>query len=179
MYVTNLPYDLKPDPIRSTFARFGSIDKLKLPTEYDGKNKGYCFIHYTRPEEALRAYSTLNNTIVFGRIIHIQPALQDIGDIITKGKEDAYQQKMKELYGDDYLKEEDKTAYKKKKKREMREKLNDDTSWNTLFLNPNTLLESMAKKLHTTKSNILLSDNLAAKVALAESEVILETKQWL
>jgi multiple RNA-binding domain-containing protein 1 len=54
----------------------------------------------------------------------------------------------------------------------MREKLNDTTSWNTLFLNPNTILERMAKKLHITKSEILLSDNLAPKVALAEAEVI-------
>lgn len=61
----------------------------------------------------------------------------------------------------------------------MREKLNDTTSWNTLFLNPNTILERMAKKLHITKSEILLSDNLAPKVALAEAEVIAETKDWL
>ena len=80
------------------------------------------------------------------------------------------------MYGDP---SEDKTSFKKKKKKEMRDKLHDETSWNTLFLNPNTLLERMAKKLHTTKSEILLSDNLAPKVALAESEVIQETKEWL
>ena len=61
----------------------------------------------------------------------------------------------------------------------MREKLNDTTSWNTLFLNPNTVLERMAKKLHITKSEILVSDNLAPKVALAEAEVIQETKTWM
>lgn len=37
----------------------------------------------------------------------------------------------------------------------------------------------MAKKLHITKSEILLSDNLAPKVALAEAEVIQETKSWM
>lgn len=35
----------------------------------------------------------------------------------------------------------------RKKKREMRDKLNDTTSWNTLFLNPNTILERMSVKL--------------------------------
>lgn len=49
----------------------------------------------------------------------------------------------------------------------MREKLNDTTSWNTLFLNPNTVLERMSAKLGITKSEILLSDNLAPKMSLA------------
>jgi multiple RNA-binding domain-containing protein 1 len=49
----------------------------------------------------------------------------------------------------------------------MRKRLDDTTSWNTLFLNPNTLLEHMAKQHGVTKAEILLSDNLAVKVALA------------
>lgn len=62
----------------------------------------------------------------------------------------------------------------------MRDKLNDTTSWNTLFLNPNTILQYMAKKLKLTKSQILLdNENLAPKIALAEAEVIQETKQWM
>lgn len=44
---------------------------------------------------------------------------------------------IKEKYGETI---EEKSSFKKKKKREMRDKLNDTTSWNTLFLNPNTIL---------------------------------------
>lgn len=54
----------------------------------------------------------------------------------------------------------------------MRDKLNDTTSWNTLFLNPNTILERMSAKLGIEKSEILLSDDLAPKIALAEAEVV-------
>lgn len=61
----------------------------------------------------------------------------------------------------------------------MREKLNDMTSWNTLFLNPNTILERIARKLKITKAEILLSESLAPKIALAETEVIQETKEWM
>ncbi len=39
----------------------------------------------------------------------------------------------------------------------MRDKLNDTTNWNTLFLNPNTILERVARKLKVTKAEILLS----------------------
>jgi hypothetical protein len=34
----------------------------------------------------------------------------------------------------------------------MRKKLDDTTNWNTLFLNPNTILEHISKKLGITKS---------------------------
>ena len=123
----------------------------------------------------MRAFSENNNKVVFGRIIHVQPSLQDIGEMITTGKETEYQQMIEEKYGG----LEEKSSYKKKKKREMREKYNDSTNWNTLFLNPNTVLERMAKKLNISKSEILVSDNLAPKVALAEAEVIQETKSWM
>ena len=123
----------------------------------------------------MRAFSENNNKVVFGRIIHVQPSLQDIGEMITTGKETEYQQMIEEKYGG----LEEKSSYKKKKKREMREKYNDSTNWNTLFLNPNTVLERMAKKLNISKSEILVSDNLAPKVAMAEAEVIQETKSWM
>ena len=42
-----------------------------------------------------------------------------------------------EKYGDAT---DEKTSYKKEKKKEMRSKLNDTTNWNTIFLNPNTVL---------------------------------------
>lgn len=60
------------------------------------------------------------------------------------GKEAEYEQKKTQLYGD---MNEEKSSYQKKKKREMRQKLHDTTTWNTLFLNPNTILERMSAKL--------------------------------
>jgi len=118
----------------------------------------------------------LDNKIVFGKILHIKPALEDIGGLIKSKKEEEYQRTIKEKYGEPT---EDKTSYKKQKKLEMRRKLDDMTNWNTLFLNPNTLLQHMAEKHQIDKSDILMSDNLAVRVALAETEVIEETKEWM
>jgi len=39
----------------------------------------------------------------------------------------------------------------------MRQKLNDTTNWNSLFLNPNTILERVSRKLKVPKAEILLS----------------------
>ena len=88
--------------------------------------------------------------MLFGRIVYIKPALEDVGQIIKDGKEQAYEERVKEMYGEKDM--DEKTSYKKQKKREMRQKLYDTTNWNTLFLNPNTILERVARKLKITKS---------------------------
>ena len=47
--------------------------------------------------------------------------------------------------------EAEKSSYKRKKKSEMLRRLNDDTNWNTLFLNPNTILNEMAQRYNIKK----------------------------
>ena len=176
LYVTNFSHGLSEHELTQVFKKYGNVTKVKLPKDESGKLKGFGFVTYSSPEESLRAFSELDNKIVFGRILHVKPALEDIGGLIKDKKEIEYQTRLKEKFGDP---DADPTSYKKKQKIEMRQKLNDTTSWNTLFLNPNTLLQHMADKLHLTKSEILLSDGLASKLALAEAEVIAETKEWM
>jgi multiple RNA-binding domain-containing protein 1 len=86
IYITNIPYTLTEEELRGQFRRFGNIAKVKLPVEYDGKNKGYCFLTFEKSEEALRAFAECDNKVAFGRIIHVKPSLEDIGEIIKTGK---------------------------------------------------------------------------------------------
>ena len=55
--------------------------------EYDGKTKGFAFVTYSLPEEAMRAFSETDNKVIFGRILHVKPAVEDIGSIIKNAKE--------------------------------------------------------------------------------------------
>lgn len=75
----------------------------------------------------------------------------------------------------------EKSSYKKQKKAELKRKLKDETNWNTLFLNPNTILESIGSKFSLKKSEILSleDDDLAVRVANAETQIINETKKWM
>jgi RNA recognition motif-containing protein len=57
------------------FSKYGIVLRSKLPKDENGSLKGYGFITYEKPEEALRAFSELDNKIVFGKILHIKPAL--------------------------------------------------------------------------------------------------------
>ena len=49
----------------------------------------------------------------------------------------------------------------------MWERLNDTTAWNTLFLNPNTIIEGISKKYALDKKEILAEENddIAVKMA--------------
>ncbi|EGR30188.1 rbd protein, putative [Ichthyophthirius multifiliis] len=72
--------------------------------------------------------------------------------------------------------------FKKKKKFELKQKLKDDSNWNTLFLNPNSILETISKRYDLKKSDILspqAQGSLAVRVANAEAQVIAETKEWM
>jgi RNA recognition motif-containing protein len=57
------------------FDKYGVVTKIKLPKNNQGKHKGYGFITYSTSEEALRAFSELDNKIIFGKILHLKPAL--------------------------------------------------------------------------------------------------------
>lgn len=63
--------------------------------QYDGTAKGYAFVTYELPQEALRAFTETDNKVLFGRILHVKPAVQDIGEIIKTGKEADFEQKKK------------------------------------------------------------------------------------
>lgn len=54
-------------------------------------------------------------------------------------------------------------------------------SWNSMYLNNNTIMEVISSKLGVKTNEILdvESGNMAVRVALAETEVLEDTRQWL
>jgi multiple RNA-binding domain-containing protein 1 len=57
----------------------------------------------------------------------------------------------------------------------------DETNWNYLFMNQDTVATSMAKKLGVEKSSLLdkNSSNMAVTLAKAETIIINQTKTWM
>ena len=50
LYITNIPYNTSEEEVKTYFRRYGNVSKVKLPKEYDGKNKGYCFLTFDKSE---------------------------------------------------------------------------------------------------------------------------------
>jgi multiple RNA-binding domain-containing protein 1 len=165
LYVKNIPYNSTEGEVRAVFEKYGTVLQLKLPKGRGGTLTGYCFVTFAKPEEAMRAFTELDNRIVMGRIMHLLPAFEE-----DKPAEQPVP-----------TAETETSSYKKLKKRDMLERLEDQTSWNTLFLNPNSILESVSRKYNLKKREILSQegDETAVRVAMAETQVIKETKEWL
>lgn len=90
-----------------------------------------------------------------GRILHAKPALE--ADKPPEVKPEVVVQES--------------SSYKRAKKSEMLKKLDDTSSWNTVFLNPNSILECVSQKYGVKKREILSAEgeDVAVRVAMAET----------
>ncbi|KRX11111.1 hypothetical protein PPERSA_05220 [Pseudocohnilembus persalinus] len=195
LYIVNIPYKITEQELTQLFEKFGVITELKLPMKdkEQGITKGFCFVQYEKQEEALRCFSELDNQIVMGRILHVRPSFEPV-QREYQNQENQENQGNQEQKKDEDLPESEKvhqkaeeaaqtekSSYKKMKKIEMRKKLDDKTNWNTLFLNPNSILEAIANTYNVRKSEILSSESqdLAVRQSLAEAQIIKETRDWM
>lgn len=94
-----------------------------MPKGKGGVFKGFAYITYETSEEAIRAFAEMDNKIVLGRYLHIRPAYKEDKEIPINT-----------------LTVTEKSSFKKEKRIDLMKNLKDETNWNTLFLNPNTVL---------------------------------------
>lgn len=69
-----------------------------------------------------------------GRILHVRPAYEEDKKLDVPQFNQQEQNILQET-----------SSYKISKKKDMLGKLDDQTNWNTLFLNPNSILESISR----------------------------------
>lgn len=70
LYVSHLPWGTNEDLIKKYFEQFGAISRFILPrSKRTGRIKGYAFIEFESMEIASIAAKTMNNFILFDRIL--------------------------------------------------------------------------------------------------------------
>ena len=68
IYVGNLSYDMTEDQLRKEFEAFGTVNSARLIiNKFNGKSKGFGFVHMPNREEADRACAALNDKEICGR----------------------------------------------------------------------------------------------------------------
>ena len=68
IYVGNLSYDMTEDQLRKEFEAFGKVNDVRLVTNrYNGKSKGFGFVHMPDRGEADKAIAALNDKDIMGR----------------------------------------------------------------------------------------------------------------
>ncbi|RYN33418.1 Multiple RNA-binding domain-containing protein 1 [Alternaria tenuissima] len=163
LYLRNLHYEVTEDEIKEQFSKHGALEEVHVPLKKaDGKGKGFAFVQFQNPNEAVEAYLDNDNTIFQGRLLHI---------ISAKAKKDT---KL-----DDY--EISKLPLKKQK--EIRRKQNAvkaTFNWNSLYLNADAVMSTIASRMGISKAELLdpTSADAAVKQAHAETHIIQETKSY-
>ena len=120
-------------------------------------------MQFAESHQAETALQQLDGTTFQGRLLHILPAANK---------------------RDQGLTEYDLSQMPLKKQKAIRKKLEASKttfSWNSLYMNPDAVLSSIADRLGVAKSDILdpTSADAAVKQAHAETQLIKETKQYL
>ncbi|BFZ64076.1 Multiple RNA-binding domain-containing protein 1 [Saitoella coloradoensis] len=165
LFLRNLPFTATEDDLRALFGQFGEVEEAHIPIDkLTNSAKGYAYILFTAPSSAVTAYKALDRQHFQGRRLHILPA----------------QAKREQHKLDDF-------AISKlplKKQKELRRKAaanKEQWSWNSMYMNQDAVISSIADRFGVSKSEVLdpTSSNAAVRQALAETHVIQETKEYL
>ena len=163
LFIRNLPYSATEDDLRITFERYGAVAEIHVPVDDSNRSRGYAFVLFVVPENAVTALSELDSTIWQGRLLHIMPA------------------RTQRTLDDDDQKDDAKSSYKREKLQKDRDRANDNSTSNPIYLRTDTVVGALANKMGVEKSDILDRDasNMAVRVALGETQVIAETREFL
>ncbi|KAH0399298.1 RNA-binding domain-containing protein, partial [Aureobasidium melanogenum] len=163
LYLRNLSYATKEDDFRSAFTEFGNLEEVHVPIDpKTGSTKGFAYLHFSNADSALKALRDMDGKVFQGRLLHILPAAAKREDKL-----------------DDFALS--KLPLKKQQAiKRKREAASATFNWNSLYMNADAVMSSVADRLGVSKAELLdpTSSDAAVKQAHAETHVIQETKSY-
>ncbi|RUP46895.1 hypothetical protein BC936DRAFT_146406 [Jimgerdemannia flammicorona] len=168
LFVRNLPYTCTEAELRKLFQKFGPLSEVHMPIVKDTKQpKGYAYILYLIPEHAVKAYASLDSKFFQGRLLHILPAKE--------------KPQLKEDESSAGFNGAKMSSVKRQKDQKKKAQSGSDFNWNSLYMSGDAIAASIADRLGVSKSDLLNpeSDNIAVRLALAETQLVAETKTFL
>lgn len=145
LFFRNLAYTISEADLQKVFEPFGPVADINVPVDATTRKiKGFGTVTFVMPEHAVKAYSSLNGTMIHGRMFHLLPGKMDD----------------KERDSDDGS---DATNYKKKKDDKLRKNAGSSYNWNTLFLGPNAVAEVLSKDYQMSKEGVSASQVMRVK----------------
>ncbi|XP_040462095.1 probable RNA-binding protein 19 [Falco naumanni] len=164
LFVRNLPFTSTEEDLEKIFSKYGPLSEIHFPIDrLTKKPKGFAFITYMIPEHAVKAYTEMDGQVFQGRMMHLLPS--------TIKKE-----KIEDVDA------EESSSYKKQKEAKDKAKSTSSHNWNTLFVGTNAVADAIAQKYNASKSQVLdheSKDSVAVRVALGETELVQEIRQFL
>ncbi|VDP88956.1 unnamed protein product [Echinostoma caproni] len=71
LYVKNLDDNIDDEELKKTFCKYGPITSAKVMTDANGRSKGFGFVCFTQPDQAARAVTEMNATLVGSKPLYV------------------------------------------------------------------------------------------------------------
>lgn len=71
LYIKNIEDSVDEEKLRKVFSEFGGITSLKIMTNEKGQSKGFGFVCYSKPDEATKALTKMNNFMFEGKPLYV------------------------------------------------------------------------------------------------------------
>ncbi|CAN6602120.1 multiple RNA-binding domain-containing protein 1 [Trichomonascus vanleenenianus] len=163
LFLRNILYSSTEEDFRQLFSAYGDVEEVHVSVDIKtNKSKGFAYVMFRDGEEAAKAYEELDKTTFQGRLLHILP-----GQPKRSNRLDEFDLKNLPL----------------KKQNELKRKFaasKETFSWNSLYLNTDMVMETVANRLGISKSELINpeSSDAAVQQALAETSVISNIRQY-
>ncbi|KAL2091477.1 hypothetical protein ACEWY4_013740 [Coilia grayii] len=165
LFIRNLPYTCTEEELKELFEKHGPLSEVNFPIDsLTKKPKGFAFVSYMIPENAVTALAKLDGHVFQGRMLHLLPS------------------RLKKEKSDEGPSAAGSSSYKQQKAAKDKAASGSSHNWNTLFLGTSAVADAIAEKYNTTKSQVLdheSSGSLAVRMALGETQIVQETRQFL
>jgi len=175
LFVRNLPFGCAEDELSSLFSPFGVLSEVHIPIDKERRGKGFGFIQFMIPEQAMRAMSELDGSSFQGRLLHIISA-KDKGSNYSKNENDD---------GDEQKegKSNRLSSYQQKKEKERKSMASMKDSWNASYVRSDTVVATLAEKYGVRSGDVLdaaeSAGELAVRLAVGEVQVVTENREYL
>ena len=168
IHVVNLPHSSTREEIELFFTQFGTVRETHVVMDEDlGRPRGIAFVTFVFPKDAVKAVKEGDMQMFQGRLIRVHPAIEKKKDTEEIKKGDRI------------------TDFQAKRlERKKAEASTAIHTWNLLFTSANSAASAIAEQLEgVDRADLLLGssakDDVAVKAAIAETEVISQTREWL
>lgn len=173
LFIRNLNYSCTEEKLEQLFAQHGSLSDIHL--SYDPTNhtsKGFAFVTYVFPTDAVTAFTKLDKTKFMGRLLHILPA------------EEAPEPRTKPPTADENsVGSFHRSSFQTMHQENLKSTAGVGHNWNALFIRPDAVATYLAAKFGLTKEQVLNptegGGSVAVRLAHAEAQLVAEMREFL
>ncbi|KAF6774936.1 hypothetical protein AHF37_05861 [Paragonimus kellicotti] len=181
LFVRNLSYQCTEEDLEKLFSAHGALSDIHLA--YDIKkqtSKGFAFVTFLFPNEAVAAFEKLDKTDFMGRLLHILPAAEPLDSQSAITSNDGGRTKTEQNRDSAVMHKSD---FQTTRHKELKASATVGHNWNALFIRPDAVATYLAAKYGLTKEQILNptahGSSLAVRLAHGETQLVTELREFL